>query len=217
MNKARAKNLPVLVMAATLIAIMSGLVIYSPTLYRMFCSLTGYGGAVQRAIAPQAAATTSDTTVKVSFDANVAPDLPWDFRPEQRSVVTHLGEPTKVYYYAKNNSDRTLVARAVFNVAPFATAPYFFKIECFCFTNEKLGPGESARMPLVFYVDEEMLKDPDAEMLREITLSYTFYKQPDPSAEEVKSVRDLKTGSEQTDARLKQTGSAEFNNDALRR
>jgi len=214
MNKARAKNLPVLVMAATLIAIMSGLVIYSPTLYRMFCSLTGYGGAVQRAIAPQAAATTSNETVTVSFDANVAPDLPWDFRPEQQRVVTHFGEPTKVYYYAKNNSDKTLVGRAVFNVTPFAAAPFFFKIECFCFTDEKLKPGESARMPLVFYVDQDMLKDPDANMLTELTLSYTFYKQADRTAEELKKVRDLKAGSAKTDAKLKKAQSAQFENDA---
>jgi len=217
MTKARARNLFVLAVAGVLMAMMSGLVIYSPTLYRMFCSLTGYGGTVQRATAPQAATATSQETVTVSFDANVAPDLPWEFRPQQQKVTVHFGEPTKVYYYAKNNSDKTLIARAVFNVAPFATAPYFFKIECFCFTDEKLGPGESARMPLVFYVDEEMLKDPDAEMLRELTLSYTFYKQTAHSDEEIKSVRNLKTGSQETDARLKQTKSAEFDNDAPRR
>ena len=156
-------------------AMMTGLVIYSPTLYRMFCSLTGYNGTVRRVSLPKAAVHASDIPTTVSFDANVAPDLPWEFRPEQQRVTTHFGEPTKVYYYAKNNSDRALVGRAVFNVTPFAAAPFFFKIECFCFTDEKLGPGESAHMPLVFYVDEEMLKDPDAQMLTELTLSYTFY------------------------------------------
>ncbi len=188
---------------------MTTLVVYSPTLYRMFCAATGIDGTVRRvSLAKAATLAASDIPITVSFDANVAPDLPWEFRPEQQRVTTHFGEPTKVYYYAKNNSDKTLVGRAVFNVTPFAAAPYFFKIECFCFTDEKLKPGESARMPLVFYVDQEMLKDSDAKMLTELTLSYTFYKQPDRTAEELNKVRDLKAGSEATDASLKQTQSA---------
>jgi len=193
---------------------MSTLVIYSPTLYRMFCSLTGYNGTTRRVSIKQAKLKASDIPITVSFDANVAPDLPWEFKPLQQKVVTHFGEPTKVYYYAKNNSDKTLVGRAVFNVTPFAAAPFFFKIECFCFTDEKLKPGESARMPLVFYVDQDMLKDPDANMLTELTLSYTFYKQADRTAEELKKVRDLKAGSAKTDAKLKKTQSAQFENDA---
>ncbi len=217
MNKTRAKHLPVIAVAVLLMAGMSTIVIYSPTLYRMFCSLTGYNGTVRRVSLPKAAIIASGKPITVSFDANVAPDLPWEFKPLQQKVVTHFGEPTKVYYYAKNNSDHTLVGRAVFNVTPFAAAPFFFKIECFCFTDEKLKPGESARMPLVFYVDEEMLKDPDAQMLTQLTLSYTFYKQADRSAEELKSVRDLKAGSEKTDATLKQTQEAHFANDAPKR
>jgi len=217
MIKIRTRHLPVIAVSVALMAMMTGLVIYSPTLYRMFCSLTGYNGTVRRVSLPKAAAGASDVPIIVHFDANVAPDLPWEFKPEQQKVTTHFGEPTKVYYTAKNNSDKTLVGRAVFNVTPFAAAPFFFKIECFCFTDEKLAPGESARMPLVFYVDQEMLKDPDAEMLTELTLSYTFYKQADRSAEELKSVRNLKSGSEQTDTDLKQTQSAHFANDAPKR
>src|SRR3546814_876668 len=147
----------------TLMALMSGLVVYSPTLYRMFCDLTGFGGTVQRAAAPQPARAATNETVTVFFDANVAPDLPWEFRPEQRKVEARFGEPTRVNYYARNNSDATVVARATFNVTPYKAAPYFFKIECFCFTEEKLGPGESAQMPLVLYVDEQILKDPNAK------------------------------------------------------
>ncbi len=218
MNKTRTRHLPVIAVAVVLMAGMTTLVVYSPTLYRMFCAVTGIDGTVRRVSLDKAAAVkASDVPITVSFDANVAPDLPWEFRPEQHKVVTHFGEPTKVYYYAKNTSDHTLVGRAVFNVTPFAAAPFFFKIECFCFTDEKLAPGESARMPLVFYVDEEMLKDPDAEMLTELTLSYTFYRQADRSAEELKSVRDLKSGSEETDATLKRTESAHFANDAPKR
>ena len=155
--------------------------------------------------------------ITVRFDANVAPGLSWEFRPEQRMVETRFGEPTKVYYYAKNNSDETVVARATFNVTPYQTAPYFFKIECFCFTEEKLGPGESARMPLVLYIDEQMLKDKNAKMFRNITLSYTFFKQNDLSPEEVEAARDLKAGSVATDAKLESAESVGFENDAPRR
>jgi cytochrome c oxidase assembly protein subunit 11 len=218
MSKTRITHLPVIAVSVVLMAMMTGLVIYSPTLYRMFCAATGIDGTVRRvSLAKAATAEVSNVPITVHFDANVAPDLPWEFRPEQQVVTTHFGEPTKVYYTAKNTSDHTLVGRAVFNVTPFAAAPFFFKIECFCFTDEKLKPGESARMPLVFYVDEEMLKDPDAQMLTELTLSYTFYKQPDRTAEELAKVRDLKAGSEKTDADLKRTQSAQFDNDAPKR
>jgi cytochrome c oxidase assembly protein subunit 11 len=207
----------VLALSGTLLAIMTGLVIYSPTLYQMFCDLTGYGGTVQRAVAQQPNAVLRNEKITVRFDANVAPGLSWEFRPEQRMVETRFGEPTKVYYYAKNNSDETVVARATFNVTPYQTAPYFFKIECFCFTEEKLGPGESARMPLVLYIDEQMLKDKNAKMFRNITLSYTFFKQNDLSPEEVEAARDLKAGSVATDAKLESAESVGFENDAPRR
>ena len=217
MTTLRGKNIRVLTLSVTLLGAMTGFVAYSPTLYQMFCDLTGYGGTVQRAVAKQPSATTTDETVKVHFDANVAPGLPWEFRPEQRSVETRFGEPTRVYYYAENKSDETIVARATFNVTPYPTAPYFFKIECFCFTEEKLGPGESARMPLVLYLDEQMLKDKNAKMFREVTLSYTFFRQKDLSSEEIDAARDLKAGSKATDARLDGARSVEFENDAPRR
>ena len=217
MNRARLKTLRVLALAGALMAVTTTGVIYSPTLYRMFCAVTGYGGTVQRATAPTRAQAGTADNVTVYFDANVAPGLPWEFRPEQRKVEARFGEPAQVYYYAKNNSDDTVVGRATFNVTPFVTAPYFFKIECFCFTEEKLGPGESARMPLVLYIDEQMLKNPETAGLREITLSYTFYKQSNLSPEKIKSARDLKAGSKAIDAKLKQLGTAEFDNDAPRR
>ena len=109
------------------------------------------------------------------------------------------------------------VARATFNVTPYKAAPYFFKIACFCFTDEKLAPGESAHMPLVLYVDKQLLKDPNTRDVGEITLSYTFFKQKDLSADQVAAARDLGTGSKKTDRNLKQTGSVDFDNDAPRR
>jgi cytochrome c oxidase assembly protein subunit 11 len=223
----RLRNARTLALLGSLLLVMVGLVAYSPTLYQFFCAMTGYGGTVQRAVEPttaeaQPAATDEEValaerTVTVNFDSNVAPGLDWEFRPEQRNVETRLGEPTKVYYYARNRTDETVVARATFNVTPYKAAPYFFKIECFCFTEEKLGPGESARMPLVLYVDEQMLEDPDTAEVRDITLSYTFFKQDDLSPEEVQAARDLKGGSEALDAGLERTGAAEFDNDAPRR
>ncbi|WP_157015329.1 cytochrome c oxidase assembly protein [Mesorhizobium xinjiangense] len=217
MSSPRTSNIRVLALIGTILTVMTGLVVYSPTLYQLFCAVTGYGGTVQRAIAKQPDTASTNEKVTVSFDANVAPGLPWEFRSEQRRVETRFGEPTKVYYYAKNNSDETVVARAVFNVTPNQTAPYFFKIECFCFTEEKLAPGESARMPLVFYVDEHMLKDKDAEMFRNITLSYTFFRQKQLSPEEVEAARDLKAGSQATEAKLKKAETVGFDNDAPRR
>ncbi|WP_223479552.1 cytochrome c oxidase assembly protein [Oricola indica] len=207
---------PVIASAGILVA-MTGLVAYSPTLYRMFCDLTGYGGTVQRSVDGSMPTATSNETVQVFFDANVAPDLPWEFRPEQRSVETKFGVPTKVYYYAKNVSNETVVARATFNVTPYQTAPFFFKIECFCFTEEKLGPGQSARMPLVLYLDEQMLKDEDARIFREVTLSYTFFRQKNLSYQEIEAARDLSKGSDETDQRLTTSSTQEFDNDAPRR
>ncbi len=183
----------------------------------MFCDLTGFGGTVRRAAAPAPGGAASSETITVNFDANVDPKLPWEFRPEQRSVRTRFGEPTRVNYFARNNSDETVVARATFNVTPFKAAPYFFKIECFCFTEERLGPGESALMPLVLYVDEQLLKDESTQEVRTITLSYTFYKQENLSADEVEAARDLKAGSREIDTKLDKADTVEFDNDAPRR
>lgn len=201
--------------AVIILAGMTGLVSYAPTLYRLFCQATGYGGTVRRAEAVELPAA-SDQTITVHFDANVHPGLDWEFRPEQLQVKTHYSQPTKVYYYAKNNTNHTVVARAVFNVTPYQAAPYFFKIECFCFTEERLEPGESARMPLVFYVDEQMMEDKDTKALHSVTLSYTFFKQDNLTPEQVKAARDLGSGSKALDDSLQKDGVASFDNDAPR-
>jgi cytochrome c oxidase assembly protein subunit 11 len=159
------------------ISVMVGLVVESPTIYRLFCSVTGYGGTVQRATSVDFGI--SKKTVVVRFDTNVAPGLDWDFKPLQSQVTTHLGEPTEVYFYSKNLSDKPIVARAIYNVTPFKVGPYFTKTQCFCFTNEILKPGESARMPVVFYVDPKLAKDANTAEVTTITLSYTFFKSKD--------------------------------------
>ncbi|WP_022729932.1 cytochrome c oxidase assembly protein [Fodinicurvata sediminis] len=228
-------NRRVLALTLAPLLVMGGLVAYSPTLYQMFCDLTGFGGTVQaaseektetqeetqtaRATEGDGTQSTADgdvPTVRITFDANVDSALPWTFRAEQRDVEVPVGETAKVYYYAENNTDETVVARATFNVTPYKAAPYFFKIECFCFTEEKLGPGESARMPLQLYIDEEMLADTNTEMVRDMTLSYTFYRQEDLSREEAEAARDLKAGSQRVEDRLDQAEEVEYRNDAPR-
>jgi cytochrome c oxidase assembly protein subunit 11 len=226
MNSTRLRNARILALLAGLLGVMVALVAYSPTLYQMFCAATGYGGTVQRAVAAdgaeaEPAATpgqiaTAGRMVTVYFDSNVAPGLDWEFRPEQRKVETALGEPTQIYYYARNRTDETIVARATFNVTPYKAAPYFFKIQCFCFTEERLGPGESARMPVMLYVDQQILEDPNTTDVHDITLSYTFFKQDDLSPEGVQAARDLKRGSATLDATLDHAQGAEFENDAPR-
>ncbi len=179
MTRLRRGKLLTLAAAGLAIAVMVGLVSYSPTLYRLFCSVTGYGGTVQQAKAVTFGI--SRRTVVVRFDTNVAPGLDWEFKPLQAEVTTHLGEPTEVYFYSKNLSDEPVVARAVYNVTPFKVGPYFTKTQCFCFTNEVLKPGESARMPVVFYVDPKLAKDRNTSDVETITLSYTFFKAKDQS------------------------------------
>ena len=211
------RNAIVVLATTSMLAGMTVLVSYAPTLYQLFCAATGYGGTVQRANAATAPAKAMDRAVTVRFDANVAVGLDWDFKPEKRQITGHFGEPIQTYYTATNNSEETVVAHAVFNVTPFQAAPYFFKIECFCFTDEKLKPGESARMPLVLYVDEQMATDPTTASLESVTLSYTFYKQENPSPEQIAKARDLAEGSKEKDAALKgNLGAAIYANDAPR-
>jgi cytochrome c oxidase assembly protein subunit 11 len=172
------KNLKVLVPCFVTLGIMFGLVAYSPELYRAFCGATGYGGTTQRAYTDPA--TTSDKTVTVAFDSNVAPGLPWRFEPEQRSVTVHLGEQKLVYFTAENLGNESIVAHATFNVTPETSGIYFNKIQCFCFNEERLDPHQKVEMPVVFYVDPAFAKDSDNAHVDTITLSYTLLRSVNP-------------------------------------
>ena len=213
------KRLPAVLGSLGIIAVMTTLVSYAPTLYRLFCNATGAEGTTRRAsadrIVPVGPAANAPA-ITVYFDSNVSPALGWDFHPAQRSVIVHPGVPTKIYYEAKNDTSDTVVGHATYNVTPYKVAPYFFKIQCFCFTDERLGPHESARMPVVFYIDDQMLKDADARGIRQVTLSYTFFKQDKLSPADVAVVRDLKSGSAALDSSLT-TGKPVFDNDAPKR
>lgn len=160
-----------LVMAG-IVAAMLGLAFASVPLYRMFCEATGLGGTTRRAEgAPGAVA----GHIAVRFDANVSHGLPWKFEPVQRVVEVAPGARTQILYRAENLSDRTVTGQAVFNVSPDQAGRYFNKIACFCFTEQTLKPHQKVDMPVVFFVDPKMIDDPDADHVREITLSYTFY------------------------------------------
>lgn len=141
--------------------------------YRWFCSVTGFGGTTAVAAAPASAPL--DRMVTVRFDANTAPDMPWEFRPKQRTMQVRLGETATVAYEAYNPTDRPIAGSAVYNVAPFSMGGYFDKIACFCFDLQVLQPGERVEMPVTFFVDPAMLDSREARGVTEVTLSYTMY------------------------------------------
>ena len=155
------------------LAVMGALTAASPQLYRIFCQVTGYGGTTQRATA--APGQILDRTITVRFDANVSPNLPWTFEPVVNTMDVKIGENALAFYRATNNSDQPLKGTAAFNVAPDTMGLYFSKIECFCFTEQLLQPGQTVEMPVTFFVDPKMVDDKDTQGLSNITLSYVFY------------------------------------------
>jgi cytochrome c oxidase assembly protein subunit 11 len=178
MNSQRLRNLKVVTPCLVFIGIMLGLVAYSPTLYRMFCAATGFGGTPQRVDVDSGIV--SDRTVTVRFDSNVAPDLPWQFEPAQREVSLRLGEQKLAFFTAKNLSDKAIVGHATFNVTPETTGIYFNKIQCFCFDDERLEAHEKVDMPVVFFVDPAVATDTETSGVNTITLSYTFFRSVNP-------------------------------------
>lgn len=159
--------------AGGIAACMLLLAFASVPLYRLFCQATGYAGTPQRAT--QSATTITDRIVTVRFDANVGPGLPWRFEPVSPTLEVRVGETTLAHYRATNISDRTTVGSATFNVAPDIIGGYFNKLECFCFTEQRLAPGESVDMAVSFFLDPAMLRDAGAEQVATVTLSYTFF------------------------------------------
>jgi cytochrome c oxidase assembly protein subunit 11 len=178
MNRPQRKNLTVVLGLMAILAAMVTLVSFSVPIYRLFCAATGYEGTTQRAVADTA--DPLKRTVIVRFNTAVANGLPWRFEPVQNSVTVHLGEEKLVFFRAQNLSDRPIIGHATFNVTPVKTAIYFNKIQCFCFSDERLEPGASVEMPVDFFVDPALAKDPNAKDVDTITLSYTFFKSADP-------------------------------------
>ncbi|MCX7349478.1 MAG: cytochrome c oxidase assembly protein [Alphaproteobacteria bacterium] len=178
--KQMSRNSRVVLLSTATVVAMVGLTYASVPLYRLFCQVTGFGGTTQRAeTAPKQSL---DKTVSVRFDANTSSKLDWTFHPVQSAVKVKFGEQTMAYYEAVNRSDKTVTGTAVFNVTPPQAGAFFNKIQCFCFTEQTLTPGEKIEMPVTFFVDPDMLNDPDAAGVDEITLSYTFYPVDKPKA-----------------------------------
>jgi cytochrome c oxidase assembly protein subunit 11 len=179
------KNRRVAFMAASVGVAMLGLAYASVPLYRLFCQATGFGGTTQ--VADVAPANVSSKTISVRFDANVSPNMGWNFRPVQNTLTTKIGEVTLAHYTATNMTQETITGTAMFNVTPAEAGIFFNKIECFCFTEQTLKPGQTVDMPVQFFVDPALLDDADTKSISEITLSYTFYpvtaKAPEKRAE----------------------------------
>jgi cytochrome c oxidase assembly protein subunit 11 len=168
---------------AGIIVAMLGLSAASVPLYALFCKVTGYGGTPRVASEVAAASGGDAVEVVVAFNADRDPKLPWTFRPLQREMRTRLGEEHLAFYEAVNRSDRAIVGRAVYNVTPHKVGAHFAKLECFCFQQQVLQPGERAELPVSFFVDPALLDDPDARGIRQITLSYTFFVDEAATAE----------------------------------
>ncbi len=152
-------------------------------LYEIFCRVTGYGGTTQR-VGEALAATVQATSrpMSIRFDSNVNSALPWTFKPEQGTDRVSVGARDMAIYIAKNESSQPVVGTATFNVTPVLAGKYFHKIQCFCFTEQTLQPGQQMRMPVLYYVDPAILEDPETKDIEEITLSYTFYRSKDGQA-----------------------------------
>jgi cytochrome c oxidase assembly protein subunit 11 len=162
------------VQTVSLVVFMGALAWASVPLYDWFCRVTGFGGV------PNTAQTGSDVildkTIKVRFDASLDRDMPWEFKPVERQVEMRIGETGLVFYEAYNPTDRPVAGTASYNVTPYEAGNFFTKIDCFCFEQQVLQPGERVEMPVTFFVDPEIVDDRDAKYTKVITLSYTFYE-----------------------------------------
>lgn len=176
------KNLRVALLALLGALAMLGLGYAAVPLYDLFCRVTGFGGTTQRAsdadasLAERIALSGGARTISVRFDASTARDVPWSFRPEQVTDTVQIGARDIAFYIARNDSDVPITGTATFNVEPEQTGLYFNKIQCFCFTQQTLQPGQEMRMPVQYYIDQAILQDENAKDVEQITLSYTFHK-----------------------------------------
>lgn len=157
------------------VVFMVGLSFASVPLYNLFCQVTGYGGTTQTAEALPSKVI-EDRTITIRFNTDVAPDLPWEFEAEKKTVSVHPGQKGLITYRAKSLSDLPVAGAALYNVIPLKAGQYFHKVQCFCFEEQILEPGQEVSMPVMFYVDPSIADDPGMSDVNHITLSYTFYK-----------------------------------------
>ncbi len=169
------------ILSSAFAAGMVGMSFAAVPLYDLFCRVTGYGGTPQ--VADVAPDQTFDREVRVRFNADQARNLPWSFQPVQLSLDVNVGENRLAFYKARNKADTPVTGMAVFNVTPPKAGIYFSKIDCFCFVQQTLAPGQEVDMPVSFFIDPEFMTDPNMDDVTSITLSYTFYNQTDDDTE----------------------------------
>jgi len=186
----QSRNRRTMLIAFGAAAAMLGLGFASVPLYRLFCEVTGFGGTTMRATETQAAdaqsrgASTGAASFSIRFDANTQRDMPWSFEPLQVTDRVSIGQRDMAIYVARNNSNEAVTGTATFNVEPEAAGKYFNKVQCFCFTEQTLQPGQQVRMPVIYYVDPAALDDPLMDGVEQITLSYTFHRVTTPAKPE---------------------------------
>jgi cytochrome c oxidase assembly protein subunit 11 len=173
-------NIRTLVVLGVFVAGMGGLAYASVPLYEIFCRVTGYGGTTQ--VAAIESDQVIDRVMKIRFDSNVNPALGWAFDPVLKSMELKVGENALAFYQAENQSDETIVGTATFNVTPDKAGLFFNKVDCFCFTEQVLKPGQKVDMPVTFFIDPSIVEDPNLDDVTTITLSYTFFRSQDQSA-----------------------------------
>lgn len=172
-NPPQSKNRKTALSLAAIVAGMAMLAYASVPLYRLFCQVTGYGGTTQAATyVPDKV---YDRTITVQFNADTMPALPWKFEPLQREITVRVGESSLAFYKATNTSDKMTVGTSTFNVIPHETGQHFVKVQCFCFEEQPLAPGETVNMPVSFYIDPGIMKQKALDEVKNITLSYTFF------------------------------------------
>lgn len=169
------------IMLVGVVLVMGALAWASIPFYNWFCRVTGFGGIT--GVAEAGSDVILDQTIKVRFDGSKDRNMPWEFKPLQREMELRIGETGLAFYEAYNPTDRPVAGQAAYNVTPFQAGGYFEKIECFCFTEQVLQPGERVEMPVTFYVDPGIVTDPEAKYTHTITLSYTFYEIDLPKAQ----------------------------------
>jgi cytochrome c oxidase assembly protein subunit 11 len=179
-----ARDAAVAAVCGLVVVLMVGAAYAAVPFYNWFCRTTGFNGTTQVATSAPSAAPL-DRKIAIRFDSNVASGLPWKFEPEKTELEVKIGEVVTAFYTVTNQSARTTTGQAAYNVAPLTVGAYFQKINCFCFTEQTMAPGESRKMPVVFYVDPTIVNDNDNEGLNTITLSYTFYPVRDPAGKPV--------------------------------
>ena len=176
-------NLKITFSLIFLVSFMFFLTFAAVPLYKLFCQVTGYGG-TPKIVNFKDQIDISEKKIKIEFNSDVNKKLNWSFKPEQRSMESKIGDSILAFYKAKNNGNKSITGIATYNILPFEAAQYFNKVDCFCFENQTLEPGEEVLLPINFYIDPQILDDPNVKHLNSIVLSYTFF-QSDENLEKI--------------------------------